>query len=124
MKNISLHHGDVLQTLKTLPDSSVDAVITDPPYCSGGAQRNTKQSTSKKYCTGGKSCFAEFEGDQKDQHSFAFWMSMWLAECYRIAKPHTPVCIFTNWQQLPTMSDALQAAGYRPNLLSGGQSMV
>jgi len=27
-----LHHGDCLEVLKTLPDCSVDAVVTDPPY--------------------------------------------------------------------------------------------
>ncbi len=28
----TLHHGDCLDVLRTLPDASVDAVITDPPY--------------------------------------------------------------------------------------------
>lgn len=30
--NFTLHLGDSLAVLKTLPDSSVDAVVTDPPY--------------------------------------------------------------------------------------------
>ena len=30
--NVNLHHGDCLEVLSTLPDNSVDAVITDPPY--------------------------------------------------------------------------------------------
>jgi site-specific DNA-methyltransferase (adenine-specific) len=29
---IKLHHGDCLDVLRTLPDCSVDAVVTDPPY--------------------------------------------------------------------------------------------
>jgi site-specific DNA-methyltransferase (adenine-specific) len=29
---IDLRHGDCLEVLKTLPDNSVDAVVTDPPY--------------------------------------------------------------------------------------------
>lgn len=29
---VTLHHGDCLDVLPTLPDSSVDAVVTDPPY--------------------------------------------------------------------------------------------
>lgn len=29
---ITLYHGDCLEVLPTLPDSSVDCVITDPPY--------------------------------------------------------------------------------------------
>ena len=28
----TLHHGDCLEVLRTLPDASVDAVVTDPPY--------------------------------------------------------------------------------------------
>lgn len=27
-----LHHGDCLEVMKSLPDNSVDAVVTDPPY--------------------------------------------------------------------------------------------
>lgn len=30
--NISLHHGDCLEVMKQIPDSSVDAIICDPPY--------------------------------------------------------------------------------------------
>ena len=33
MKNtITLLHGDCLEVLKTLPDNSVDSIVTDPPY--------------------------------------------------------------------------------------------
>jgi DNA modification methylase len=28
----TLHHGDCLDILRVLPDASIDAVITDPPY--------------------------------------------------------------------------------------------
>lgn len=28
----TLHHGDCLDVLRTMPDNSVDAVVTDPPY--------------------------------------------------------------------------------------------
>lgn len=29
---VSLHYGDCLDVLKTLPDNSVDSIVTDPPY--------------------------------------------------------------------------------------------
>lgn len=32
MNNFELHLGDCLVTLKTLPDNSVDSIVTDPPY--------------------------------------------------------------------------------------------
>jgi site-specific DNA-methyltransferase (adenine-specific) len=30
--NATLYHGDCLEVMRTLPDCSVDAVVTDPPY--------------------------------------------------------------------------------------------
>lgn len=27
-----IHHGDCLDVLATLPDQSIDAIVTDPPY--------------------------------------------------------------------------------------------
>ena len=32
-----IHRGEAWSFLRTLPDHCVDAVITDPPYASGGA---------------------------------------------------------------------------------------
>lgn len=29
---IDLHHGDCLEVMKSIPDNSIDAIITDPPY--------------------------------------------------------------------------------------------
>ena len=29
---VTLHHGDCLDVLKTLPDNSIDSLVTDPPY--------------------------------------------------------------------------------------------
>src|SRR5699024_7738655 len=28
----TIHHGDCIEVLATLPDASVDAIVTDPPY--------------------------------------------------------------------------------------------
>jgi DNA modification methylase len=29
---MTLHHGDCLEVLRTMPDNSVDSIVTDPPY--------------------------------------------------------------------------------------------
>jgi hypothetical protein len=57
-----------------LPDACVDAVITDPPYSSGGFTRSDRlEPTSNKYVqTGTKLERPEFAGDTRDQHSFAY----------------------------------------------------
>lgn len=36
MAGLDLRHGDCLDLLRELPDASVDCVLTDPPYASGG----------------------------------------------------------------------------------------
>ena len=32
MNPYTLYHGDCLEVMRTIPDASLDAVITDPPY--------------------------------------------------------------------------------------------
>ena len=45
-----LYCGDSLAILSELPDESVDAVVTDPPYSSGGATRcDRMQTPASKY---------------------------------------------------------------------------
>ena len=36
MSYINLRQGDCVELLRELPDASVDCVLTDPPYASGG----------------------------------------------------------------------------------------
>lgn len=31
-KRVTLYHGDCIEVMRSLPDASVDAVVTDPPY--------------------------------------------------------------------------------------------
>lgn len=97
-----------------MEDNSVDAILTDPPYSSGGlttAQR--QQSPSKKYqSSDAQKKFANFPGDNRDQRSFITWATLWLAEAYRVTKPGGVCMLFTDWRQLPAMTDALQAGGW------------
>ena len=42
-------HGDSLTVLESFPPSTFDAVITDPPYASGGrTQAEKSKATAKK----------------------------------------------------------------------------
>jgi len=109
-----VERAEALAFLRTLPDACVDAVITDPPYSSGGAFRGDRMAaTSLKYVkTGTKVDRPEFSGDNRDQHAFGYWCALWLAECARIAKPGAPICVFTDWRQLPVTADAIQAGGW------------
>jgi DNA modification methylase len=37
---------------------------------------------------------------------------MWMGRSLQIAKPGAVCCIFTDWRQLPTMTDAIQCGGW------------
>lgn len=109
-----LHHGESLSFLRTLPTASVDAVITDPPYSSGGIHMTarTMRTTRDKYAVmDARPEHQGFSGDNRDQRSWVLWCTLWLAECLRVTKPGAPVVLFTDWRQLPSTTDYLQAAG-------------
>lgn len=110
----TLYHGDALTRLRELPDESVDAVITDPPYLSGGLHMGARQADpADKYQTSGtKKSYPAMLGDNKDQRSFVTWSALWLTECWRIARPGARLLVFTDWRQLPATTDAVQAAGW------------
>lgn len=108
-----IHHAEALSFLRTLPDASVHAVITDPPYCSGSqTMAGRARPTGEKYVsTGQKTTLPDFEGDFRDQRGFAAWAALWLAECWRVLKPGGVLLTFIDWRMLPTMTDAVQVAG-------------
>jgi len=106
--------GDCLDYLRTLPDNSVDAVITDPPYSSGGMFRGDRIGTTvTKYVqTDTLTARTDFGGDTRDQRAFFAWASLWLSLTFRKASPGATICCFTDWRQLPVMTDAIQSGGW------------
>ncbi|MEU1628186.1 site-specific DNA-methyltransferase [Streptomyces sp. NPDC020096] len=111
----TLHRGDALTVLHGLPEDSVDAVITDPPYCSGGTSSTarTNQSARKKYVSSDvQHELPDFTGDNRDQRGYLAWMTLVLTQCLRVTRTGGPLLVFCDWRQLPVTSDALQAAGW------------
>lgn len=90
----------------------VDALIVDPPYCSGGLHMGdrTRDPVTKYEQTGTVNSKASFAGDQKDQRGWVRWTTEWLRECYRVMRPGAPFAIFIDWRQLPSLTDAVQMA--------------
>ena len=113
MNEPQLFNGDALDVLRSLPPNSADALITDPPYSSGGQFRGDRVvSVRAKYQnTETKKEYPEFFGDARDQRSYFYWVSLWLGQCARIVKNGGPFAIFTDWRQLSTTVDAVQVAG-------------
>jgi site-specific DNA-methyltransferase (adenine-specific) len=115
MPTWTMHRGDALTVLHALPTSSADAVITDPPYNSGGltAAQRTSDTARGKYVSGdAQHQLPDFDGDSRDQRGYLAWLSLVLGQCYRIARAGAPLLVFSDWRQLPITSDAIQAAGW------------
>ena len=106
--------GECRAKLASFTGASFDAVITDPPYSSGGMTRSDRMGQpSKKYVqTGTQLQRPDFPGDNRDQRSFLLWSVLWMEEAFRVARDGAPICVFTDWRQLPSVTDALQVAGW------------
>ncbi|WP_086141428.1 DNA-methyltransferase [Limosilactobacillus reuteri] len=92
-------HGDSLEVMKTMPDESVDVVLTSPPY-------NLKNSTGNgmKDGRGGKwSNAALMNGydeynDNLPNDVYAEWQYRNLREMYRILKPDGAIFYNHKWR--------------------------
>ena len=109
-------HADCIEVLQTLAENSFDALITDPPYSSGGQYRGDRmQSVTEKYSqSGAKAEYLKhaFEGDNMDQHAWTSWTAYWLELCRKAVKPGGVAAIFIDWRQLPALYDAIQWGGW------------
>lgn len=111
---VVLFHADALDVLPLLPAGSVAAAITDPPYNSGGQSMGERSRDPRdKYCQNNNDCGRpSFAGDNRDQRSFAFWATLWMRMLRRVVREDGYCLAFSDWRQLPTMTDVLQAAGF------------
>lgn len=105
--------GDALDVLTDLAPGSVGAVLTDPPYCSGGNVRELARPTSAKYLNHSRrGVYPEFQGDTRDQRSFLAWSTLWMGRARRLVPPGALLATFSDWRQLPVTTDAVQCAGW------------
>jgi site-specific DNA-methyltransferase (adenine-specific) len=111
-EQVTIYHGDSFDILHDL--SGIGAVITDPPYSSGGAFRGDRaQLTTTKYVNSDTAAYRpEFAGDTRDQRSFLAWATMWLNAARQASEPGAVLASFIDWRQLPVLTDAVQAGGW------------
>lgn len=106
-----LYRGDCLAVLPALA-GPFDAVVTDPPYSSGGQSKGDRaRGTGQKYLNSGATKFPDFLGDTKDQRAYLHWSSLWMGLCFERMAEGGLMIVFSDWRQLPVTTDAMQAAG-------------
>ena len=115
---VSMHHGDCLRLLPEIvpPEGGFDALITDPPYSSGGRTAAERRvSPAQKYVNGGARAAAhnvDFAGEMMDARCWANWCAHWLEMARGKVRPGGYALVFTDWRQLPALTDAIQVAGW------------
>ena len=114
--NWNIIHGDALKVLEGFAPGTFDAVITDPPYASGGrTQAEKNKSTAQKYSSM-KNAPPPFDGDAKDQRSWTRRRS----GCIWLEKPASPVrrsvCSSTggSYRRPPMPSSGQAGSGVEP----------
>jgi site-specific DNA-methyltransferase (adenine-specific) len=110
---VELYHADALDVLPHIAAGSVDAMVTDPPYSSGGFTRSDKNATPEtKYTQSGqRDQWATFSGDNRDALAFAYWCDLWMRLAVNTLRRGGYALTFTDWRQLPTVANIVQAAG-------------
>jgi site-specific DNA-methyltransferase (adenine-specific) len=120
---VTLHAGDCLDVLKALPENSVDAVVTDPPYhltsivkrFSRNGYSNLEQPADKNLdgiMAGSFKRLAKgFMGKVWDGGDIAFTVELW-AEVLRVLKPGGHMVCFGGTRTYHRMVCAIEDAGF------------
>lgn len=109
---VVLHHGDCLDVLATLPDASVDAVVTDPPYGLANTDPAHVAETITRWVNGERDYLpggSGFMGAKWD--AFVPPVAVW-DECLRVLKPGGHVLAFAGSRTVDLMTLGLRLAGF------------
>jgi DNA modification methylase len=137
--SVTLHAGDCLDVLRSLPDASVDAVVTDPPYGLEfmGQEWDAPWKTDARAASAtvvepdeiggfqdgsGGNPFSRSRvrtntlrhgGDvQLANHGFQQWCELWATECLRVLKPGGHMLTFGGTRTWHRLACAVEDAGF------------
>jgi site-specific DNA-methyltransferase (adenine-specific) len=120
MQTIQLKQNDCIEEMKGIPDDSIFAVITDPPYLiSFMSQKWDTVST-----TSGDPLEADDDDEEsilvEDLHAMEVFHVEWLREAFRILKPGGVAKVFAATRTQHRLATAMESVGF---ILDSGKSM-
>lgn len=110
-ESVTLYHGDCLDLMSELPEASVDTVLTDPPYSSGGRRENAR--SIRKSMTRSVEDDEWIRGDGMSTNGFVWLMRTAGLEWRRILRPGGHVLSFIDWRMSYALMTALETADLR-----------
>lgn len=103
--------GEALAILRGLPDASVDTILTDPPFSSGGRRENAR--SIRKSMIRSETDDAWIAGDGMSTRGFMWTMREFGWEARRILKPGGHLLAFIDWRMADNLATALESADLR-----------
>ena len=131
-EHVTLWHGDCLDVLAGLPDASVDAVVTDPPYglefmgrkwdrdagfleslsATGRGSRVATERGSGHSTSAGPYLAAGVDSVRVAGRPFQAWCEQWAAECLRVLKPGGMMLSFGGTRTWHRLVCAIEDSGF------------
>ncbi len=103
----TIHHGDCLDVMRSMPDGSVDAVVTDPPYAS------VSESASLVRMEAFGKTAARRTRAPSDTQFFEAWIREHLNEWARVLKPTGAVWLTLDWRGAMALDTAAARLGLK-----------
>lgn len=126
-----IHVGDCLEVMRTLPDNSVDAVVTDPPYGIGfmgkawdgkdiEARLDRRRAASSMDPTAGENgshrsaaaAAGAYDLSPKGMVAFQQFTADWCREAFRVLKPGAYLVSFASPRTYHRMACGIEEAGF------------
>jgi site-specific DNA-methyltransferase (adenine-specific) len=115
---VRIIQGDAIEVMRRLPAASIDAIITDPPYCSGAVSETARTAAKGQGRRRGGIAFQWFVGDNMGTAGLTFLLRAVGFESLRLLKTSGSLLLFCDWRMAPNLIPAVESAGLRyQNLL-------
>jgi site-specific DNA-methyltransferase (adenine-specific) len=108
---VTLYCGDALEVMAGLPDGSVDAVLTDPPYSSGGRRENARSVRRSMTRSVGDDDW--IRGDGMSTVGYVWFNRLAALQWRRLLVPGGHALAFVDWRMEHHLAGALEAADLR-----------
>lgn len=105
LPTFQLHQQDAVDWLRSLPDASVDLIVTDPPYESLEKHRRIGTTTRLKNSKASSNVWFQIFPNDRFEELFI--------ECYRILKNHRHFYLFCDPETMFVVKPIAELAGFR-----------
>jgi len=107
----TIHHGDCLDVLRQMPDNSVDAVVTDPPYGLSNTTPDKVTNAIVRWATGDREYIPAGKGFMSQTwDAFVPPPAVW-DECFRVLKPGGHLVAFAGDRTQDLMGIGIRLSG-------------